>query len=92
MNLTIIAQIANAFALLANNPAFGNDGAKVSSIAGLVGLAFGAGGMVESERALLLEQIQRANLEGRLLTDEEMAAWKDRHAAAKVAIEAWEAG
>lgn len=92
MNLTIIAGIANAFATLANNPAFGGDAEKISGIAGLVGLAFSAAGMVSEERALLLEQIERANLEGRLLTDEEMNAWKERHAAAKAAIENWQPG
>jgi hypothetical protein len=95
MNLLVIAQIANAFATLANNSAFSSSAtemSKVSSVAGLVGLALNAGGMLDSERALLLEQIERANLEGRLLTDEEMNAWKERHAAAKAAIENWQPG
>lgn len=92
MNLLILAQIASAFGALAQNPAFGGDGAKVSAIAGLVGLAFQTGGMIESERAVLLEQVQRANSEGRLLTDEEMSAWKVRHAAANAAIQDWQPG
>jgi hypothetical protein len=92
MNLTLLAAIANAFSLLSKNPAFGKTGEEVSAIVGLVGLAFTAGGMIDAERKLLLDQIEVANAEGRGLTDIEMQVWKDRHAAAAAAIQAWQPG
>lgn len=89
MNLLLLANIASAFATLAKNPAMGKKSDEVSAVAGLVGLAFQVTGMVDTERRLLLAQVENANLRGSGLTDLEMADWHDRHARAKAAIEGW---
>ncbi len=89
MNLAILAEIANAFSVLATNPLFGSKSDEVAGIAGLVALAFNVTGMNDVDRQALLAQIKQANAEGRGLTDDEMAAWKARHEAAKAIIEGW---
>lgn len=91
MNLLLLAEIANAFAVLATNPAFGEKSQEVSAIAGLVGLAFKAVGMTDEDRKELLEQVREANESGRgSLTDAQMDGWKARHEAAKAIIEGWQ--
>lgn len=88
--LLLLAQIAQAFSLLATNPAFGKDGQKVGQIASLVGLAFQQSLLTNEDRRALLEQIKAAIAQDRLLTDEEMNGWRHRHTVAKAAIEAWQ--
>lgn len=89
MNVLLLANIANAFATLASNPAFGKDAAKLSPIASLVALAFQTYGMADSDRSVLLSQISEANIEGRGLTESQIADWKSRHEAAKAVIDQW---
>lgn len=90
MNLLLLAEIANAFSVLATNPIFGSKASEVSAIAGLVGLAFQAAGMTDTDRKELLEQVRDANESGRgSLTDEQAAAWASRHEIAKSIIQSW---
>jgi hydroxyethylthiazole kinase-like sugar kinase family protein len=90
MDATVLAQIAQALALLAANPALGNKGSDLAGIANLVALAFQVGKFNNDDRQALLAQIEEANAAGRGLTEEQRAGWKARHEAASSVIEQWQ--
>jgi hypothetical protein len=93
MNVLLLLNIANALATLGRNPAFGADVNAGAQVFSLAGIAFQEFAMNDAERQILLEQIQRANAEGRVsLTDEETAQWHTRHEVAKAAIQGWKQG
>ena len=87
--VSLMTRIVGALGVLATNPLWSKDTAKVQAILGLGGLALQEFGMFDADRQVLLEQIEAANAEGRLLTDEEMESWTNRHIAAKAIIEGW---
>jgi hypothetical protein len=90
MDTMLLAQIAQALALLAANPALGDKGSQLAGIANLVALAFQVVGFNDADRALLLAQIEEANANGRGLTEEQRDGWKARHEAASRIIEGWQ--
>lgn len=90
MNFILLGQIAAGLAQLARNPVLGNDANDLGVIFALGGLAMQQIGMSDADRQMLLEQVTRANAEGRKrLTDEETAYWESAHQDAKKIILDW---
>lgn len=90
VSMALLADIAGAFATLAQNPAFQGKTDKVAEYAGLVGLAFQQINVSDQERQKLLAQIQAANARGEGLTEDEKKEWRQWHRDAHEAIQAWE--
>lgn len=89
MNLLLLAQIAQAFGVLATNPLLGDKADEVGKVAGLVGLAFSTAALNDADRKVLLEQILAANARGGGLTEEEKSVWSLRHEDARAVIQGW---